>query len=234
MQLKQISTAATLLPAASAAGLFKEPVRGWCGTTATEGFLKSVAPIQAAEVAAKRDLTSPLLRPRQEIVIPTYMHAVVNASVGAEVLGEAALQEQLDVMNERFAPQGISFRLEAEPTRRVDDDLAQGPYGDGSIRDLYDYWQETRVGGYDALNLFFYTNFPWDVFGACTLPESDFPEDQYWDDGCHIASGTLPSGEITDYNLGLTAVHEVVSYSLFPYSPPPPRPLGPSAPFLSC
>ena len=223
MQLRQIAAAATLLPAVSATGLLEKPTRGWCGTAATPEFLDSVARVQEAEeaeakAAAKRDPSLPL-RPRQAIMIPTYMHAVVNSSVGAEVLGEAALQDQLDVMNERFSPHGVEFRLGAAVTRLVDDELAGGPYGDGvPRRKLYDYWQTTRQGGYDTLNLFFYTNFPWDVFGACTLPEADLPEDSWWEDGCHIASGTLPDGEITGYNLGLTAVHEIVSFT-HPNSP---------------
>ncbi|RYO97600.1 hypothetical protein DL764_007274 [Monosporascus ibericus] len=207
MQVKRIAAAAAaLLTPTSAVGLPKKQGRGWCATEATEGSLRSIAALRETELASRSDPSS--LRPRQAIVIPTYLHVVVNSSASASVLGEEALRVQLDAMNERFGPHDIRFALEGT-TRRVDDALAPGPYGGVEAEPMYAYWRETHAGGYDTLNLWFYSNFPWDIFGACTLPEQNYPESRYYRDGCHIASGTIPGGEIADYNLGLTAVHEI-------------------------
>lgn len=218
MQIKQIAAAAAaLLPLASAACLAKkQQARGWCATSPTEGSLQSITSIKAAEVAAKSDPS--LARPRAPLMIPTYLHSVVNSSASESFLDEATLKEQLATMNEKFSPYDIQFTLEGT-SRLVDNALAPGPYGDVEAEPMYTYWKDTHKGGYDTLNLWFYSNFPWDIFGACTLPETDYPESRYWDDGCHIASGTIPGGDIVDYNLGLTAVHEVVSLSIYIATP---------------
>ncbi|KAI1344780.1 hypothetical protein F5Y15DRAFT_421905 [Xylariaceae sp. FL0016] len=211
MQIKSLAVVAAIAPLATAIGLPKHSGRGWCASEATEDVMASLSALNDAEEQMRIAGNATQLLPRQTpgtIVIPVHMHAVVNTSVSDTFLNKTKMQEQLDVMNKAFAPHDIQFTLESV-TRKVENSLARSPFGnmDGAALDAY--WKKSHVGGYDTVNLWFYSNFPSRVFGACSLPKDDFPADSYHQDGCHIASGTMPGGEIVDYNLGYTAVHEV-------------------------
>jgi hypothetical protein len=202
MQLKQAISAMLLSTAAVALRIPGEEHRGWCATLPDDEYIARLSSLQ--EMEGREDLGM-----RETLVVPTYFHAIVNSSVPSSFLSESRLRTQLRVMNERFAPHRIRFELE-RITRKVDNKLAPGPYGQGvDIGALESYWQRTHGGGYDSVNLYFYSNFPARYYGACTLPGASPPEGDLWKDGCHLASGTIPGGEITNYNLGLTAVHEL-------------------------
>ena len=68
-----------------------------------------------------------------------------------------------------------------------------------------------RQGSYSSLNLYFQSDLAGGVLGKCTLPTDvgkSPAKSAYAVDGCNIAAGTVPGGNIYGYNMGKTAVHE--------------------------
>lgn len=112
------------------------------------------------------------------------------------------VRNQLNVMNQDFAPHGISFNLQGT-TRTINPTWAQ----DGNEMAMK---RELRQGGYNALNLYFVRTLG-GPFGYCYFPTSNASPGStaFIRDGCTILSSTVPGGSSTNYNLGKTATHEV-------------------------
>jgi hypothetical protein len=210
MQLKTVAVTAAALSTATATGLSAQRGTYWCAASPSEPALDALRSLSSAEAARKAAGDTTFLARVDSISIPVYMHAVVNTTVKSTFLNRSAMQKQLDVMNKAYAPHSIQFVLKGV-TRKVDNNLSTYGDGSGSGAALEAYWKASRVGAYDTTNMWFYSNFPSDIFGACTLPQRNVPKSDYWQDGCHIASGTMPGAEIKNFNLGYTAVHELVS-----------------------
>lgn len=103
-------------------------------------------------------------------------------------------------MNTAFAPHGISFTL-AGTDWTVNSNWAN----DGSEITMK---RSLRKGTYADLNLYFV--YSMDYLGYCYFPTSTSGSDtNFYYDGCTILSSTVPGGSETNYNLGLTAVHEI-------------------------
>jgi hypothetical protein len=118
------------------------------------------------------------------------------------------------VLQESYAPYDIHLTLMGTD-RVVDDVIGTGFYlPNGSTNDelftqYLEYVKHTRNGGYDALNVYFYTDLPNGIQGICPLPTVVEPgSDFFYRDGCQIHAETMPGGSLAPYNLGLTAVHE--------------------------
>ncbi|KAK5998996.1 Extracellular metalloprotease [Cladobotryum mycophilum] len=138
---------------------------------------------------------------RQDIKVNVYVHILASAkdkSLG--FLNDNTIQAQLGVMNQDYAPTGISFTL-VGVDRTVHANWSMDQDGD-NMR------QKLRKGDYRDLNLYFIPGIR--IFGYCTLPQMVRPGTQeFFSDGCTIRSDTVPGGGLKDYNLGKTAVHEV-------------------------
>ncbi|KAI1841418.1 hypothetical protein JX265_001514 [Neoarthrinium moseri] len=150
---------------------------------------------------------------RQTITVQVYFHAVTNTSISASYPSDSLFSTQLSVMNNAYASTGIRFVL-AGTDRVRNNDLATGSglFADTPSAAMQTYLKQNRKGTYKDLNLYFYTNAPSDSFGKCFFPTSPTPATTslaYAEDGCHIATGTMPGQDFVDYNLGMTAVHEV-------------------------
>lgn len=103
-------------------------------------------------------------------------------------------------MNTAFAPHGISF-VNAGTDWTVNSNWAN----DGSETTMK---RSLRKGNYADLNLYFVNSM--DYLGYCYFPTSTSGSDtNFYLDGCTILSSTVPGGSETNYNLGLTAVHEI-------------------------
>ena len=204
----------------------------WCGTTdasPSAGFLKSVADLHALEsVSLPTDISVSLsgskiklLRARDaqqvgggaiaNLTIPFYLYIVASEGK-TNLLTDAVIASQLRVMEESFAPYNIAFDIRTTQ-RFVDNELARSPFDPASNKSVFDsFYRRTRQGGYNALNTYFYTDFPPRLFGVCSLPEpglNNAGPDKIFRDSCHVNSGTVPGGEIVYANMGYTLVHEV-------------------------
>jgi len=147
------------------------------------------------------------------ITVDTYFHAAVPSNATSSYMSVAQMQKQLKVMNDAYAPHDITFVLK-NTTRVADDRIADFDYSglegvEGSPnRALEAYWKQTRVGDYKTLHVWFYASTP-GLLGICSFPDSTRPESEKWLDGCHVDGNSMPGGNLNNFNLGGTAVHEV-------------------------
>ncbi|KAL1634235.1 hypothetical protein SLS58_010779 [Diplodia intermedia] len=136
------------------------------------------------------------------ISVPTWFH-VVAASESEEdgYVTDAQLEDQLAVLNDNFAPSGISFTL-AGTTRTINSNWAD----DGAELTMK---KQLREGDYGTLNVYFQREIGGNL-GYCYFPDnvSSGSNDFYYD-GCSILSSSVPGGSATNYNQGKTTTHEV-------------------------
>ncbi|KXT18018.1 hypothetical protein AC579_9605 [Pseudocercospora musae] len=139
----------------------------------------------------------------QAVAVDTYVHIVTSQSKSGQYTRPMA-QEQMSVMNDAYAPLGISFNT-------VDIDItvnnAWAAAGQGSSAELA-MKSALRQGSYADLNLYFTSDLGGGLLGFCYFPESSPTSNDVTLDGCMNLAGSLPGGDATNYDLGLTAVHE--------------------------
>ncbi|KAH6659022.1 extracellular metalloprotease [Truncatella angustata] len=129
-----------------------------------------------------------------------YFHIIASStSASAGYLSNATVDAQLDVLNEAYAPHGISF-TDAGRDWTVNSVWA---------RDGAETAMKTALhkGTYADVNIYFVSDL--DAFGYCYLPQSGVTNSVLIQDGCTILAGTVPGGDQTDYNYGYTVVHEI-------------------------
>ncbi|KAJ3525204.1 hypothetical protein NM208_g11739 [Fusarium decemcellulare] len=150
----------------------------------------------AAKLASRQDTT---------ITIPVYMHAIVNTTDADTTLENSVLEQQLEVLVDRFAPHGITFTLEGID-RLVDDDLSKGY----STTAWSGHLVSSRKGDHATLNLWYVTNMDPSIGGGCSIPNNDTGSILRRLDGCTLQSYSVPGGEFngTTY-MGEISVHEV-------------------------
>ncbi|KAK2006618.1 hypothetical protein LZ32DRAFT_543561 [Colletotrichum eremochloae] len=129
---------------------------------------------------------------------------------------------QFDVLRSTFSRHGFALSL-ADVSRVVDDVLGRGFFDEGlgvADYDSYIAWRAaTRRGGYDALNVYFFTDLPVAVGGVCNFAgQVEEGSDRFWQDGCWLNGDTMPGmpargaaaeGEELPVPMGHVAVHEV-------------------------
>lgn len=136
--------------------------------------------------------------------IPVYVH-VMAASDGAGDVSNAAIDAQIDVLNDNLGGRdvdgrgldtGVGFHL-ADVDRYYNDAWHQD-------RSSAKYRSATREGGKNALNIWLVdfkylgiATFPWDYANNPKV------------DGIRVHYDSLPGGGIEHYNQGETATHEV-------------------------
>ncbi|KAJ4385737.1 hypothetical protein N0V93_010167 [Gnomoniopsis smithogilvyi] len=138
----------------------------------------------------------------QTIEINVYFHVLSTSNAVEDgYISEDTIAQQLDTMNAAFAPSGISF-VQAGLDYTINTAWA-------SDQDELEMKQALRKGTYADLNLYFEPIF--DYLGYCYFPdETDGSSDEvFLLDGCTIYSFSVPGGSATNYDLGLTAVHEI-------------------------
>ncbi|KAK9418446.1 putative Extracellular metalloprotease [Seiridium unicorne] len=134
------------------------------------------------------------------IATNVYFHVVASGTtVAAGYLTNATLDDQLDVMNEAYAPHGISF-TDAGRDWTINANWAK----DGAETAMK---TALHKGTYADVNIYFVPTM--DAFGYCYLPQTVSSNAILIQDGCTILSSTVPGGAETDYNYGYTVVHEV-------------------------
>ena len=163
--------------------------------------------------------------------IPTEMTVDVNFHIASteaddavDLVSDKVVAAQFDVLREAYAPHGITLVLNS--TTRIVDDLAGQAFlinegGDaGWVHHEAEhnaYLRSTRLGGYDAMNLYFFSSYSPGATGFCQFPVAgdSVPvpgEDSFDFDMCQMAAGTMPGipadRAFEEWNLGHIAVHE--------------------------
>ncbi len=169
-------------------------------------------PMTAADVAVVEKQTDALLaRKRAEgkyvppgalasATVPVYVHVMAAANGDGDVT-DRQIAQQIDVLNKTFAGQesgqaantGFTFQLAG----------VDRFYNDRWHRDEQSstYRAQTRKGGMNALNIWLVD---FDYLGIATFPWSGSKRV----DGIRVHFGSLPGGDIANFNLGETATHE--------------------------
>lgn len=135
--------------------------------------------------------------------IPVVFVHIVDNDQGRVTADQRA--EQIDVMNKAFEPMRLSFNYSESDVVEVND-ADFYTMGHGSLNERQCKTQNQGIAPQKGLN--FYTANP----GGGLLGWATFPHEMAGDpdmDGVVMKVGTLPGGDTSPYNLGLTAVHEV-------------------------
>lgn len=153
---------------------------------------------RAPKAVARKTLQTP-------INITTYMH-VLSTTAKAGTVTPAMATAQLAALNFAYNPIGITFVPGADPTFTINDAWAVAAGADMDALKA-----ALRKGTYKDLNLYFHTDLTGSILGTCTLPSTVLPNADptlFDSDGCNLAAGTMPGGNIAGYNAGGTAIHE--------------------------
>jgi hypothetical protein len=143
--------------------------------------------------------------------VPTYVHVISKGPRAADGnVSDSRIRAQMDVLNQTFngmrggADTNFTFDLRAITRTTNAAWYAMAP-GTGEERAAK---RALHRGGPDALNMYL-------TEGGGFLGWAYFPKDvagstgREYLDGVVVASGSLPRGDIANYNLGFTATHEV-------------------------
>ncbi|KAF9569744.1 zincin [Agrocybe pediades] len=139
-----------------------------------------------------------------------YFHVIYkNETLAGGLLSEADIISQLVVLNQTFAPTGMSFILK-EVTLTLNEDWFSraGPFSTSNLQD--EMKSSLRKGGVADLNIYSLGFETGDVEGL--LGYSTFPRDYEQrpsDDGVVVLYSSLPGGSTSYYNEGKTTTHEV-------------------------
>ncbi|KAI9054525.1 hypothetical protein LZ554_001681 [Drepanopeziza brunnea f. sp. 'monogermtubi'] len=185
---------------------------------ASESPAKCLTPDPSPEFLAfdplKRSVNNGVFsRQAQNLNVDVYFH-IASTVANATKITEQRVADQFTVLQNSYLPYGIHLSLR-NTSRVVDDLIGTGFYlPDATMGDdLFDQWlawmQRTRQGSYASLNVYFYTDLPSGLMGACRLPSIVTPGDEFfYRDGCQIHAKTMPGGDDPKWQ-GHTAVHEV-------------------------
>ncbi|KAI5843155.1 metalloprotease 1 precursor [Tricharina praecox] len=136
----------------------------------------------------------------QAIVVPVYFHVLRSGTaVSQGNIGDAALYDQLDVLNADYASAGISFNLLG--ITRTTNSAWYNDQAESAMK------AALRKGDYGTLNVYF-QNLSGGILGYCYFPESSPSAATIRTDGCSVLSTTVPGGSASNYNLGRTLTHE--------------------------
>lgn len=140
----------------------------------------------------------------QAISVDTYVHIVTTSAKEGQYT-RAMAQEQMSVMNDAYSAMGISFN-----TVSIDITVnnAWAAAGQGSSAETQ-MKQSLKQGSYADLNLYFLSDLGGGLLGFCYFPLANPTSTDLVLDGCINLAGSLPGGDATNYDEGLTAVHEV-------------------------
>ncbi|KAK1982896.1 metalloprotease [Colletotrichum cereale] len=145
---------------------------------------------------------------------------IASTEAQADLITDEIVDAQWKVLHDSFARHNINLRLNS--TERVVDNLTGSAFfikednGWVNHKEEYDaYLKATRKGGYDVLNLYFYSSYAPGATGRCQFPTAiTDPESlSFYIDSCQISAMTMPGltveqGGFEIWNQGHIAVHE--------------------------
>lgn len=148
------------------------------------------------------------------INVNVYWHVVASSnSVSGGYLTQATLDRQLQVMNDDFAPAGVSF-VQAGVDWTVNSGWASDTQELAMKRAL-------RKGTYADLNIYFIPGTEFLGYAYFPSAVTSTTSEAFYRDGVVIVSTSVPGGSLEPYNLGRTATHEVghwMGRTFFPFS----------------
>ena len=220
-----VSALAAAVAASPAAGSAEHAATStaWAGCNAfvpeTSAGIGGLDGIQAAMRGAARGRTEkvmdasdieipagevPKVPKRFSVVIPTHFHVINSGPTVADGnITDAQIQAQMRVLNENFAGTGFSFSLASvDRTTNAEWYAMAKSRVEREAKDALHRGDDTHLNLYTAdiansVGYLGYAYYPRDVRGRPTI------------DGVVLAAGTVPGGDIENYDQGKTATHEV-------------------------
>lgn len=107
-------------------------------------------------------------------------------------------------MNSAYEATGYSFNL-VDTDFTTNDDWAAAEYQSSAEAEMK---RNLKQGSYADLNLYFLSDLGGGLLGFCYFPQADPTAEDLALDGCVNLADSLPGGAATNYDLGITAVHE--------------------------
>ncbi|KAF4949315.1 hypothetical protein FSARC_13522 [Fusarium sarcochroum] len=155
------------------------------------------------------------------ITVDVHFH-ISSTKEHENLITDAIVNAQWNVLHRSFAKYDINLVLKS--TERVIDDLTgqsflvyEGP-DNGWVKyrdEENEFYKQTRRGGYDALNLYFFSDYSPGATGYCAWPTviAEGDELTFAQDSCQLSGLTMPNitpeqGAFEEWNLGHLAVHE--------------------------
>ena len=162
------------------------------------GDLARMADLEQRFLAESRIAESTL-----SVTIPVHFIHIVSGAEG--VITQGQREEQIKVMNDAFSAVGVSFTYDEDDVTEVDN-ATFFAMGHMSAAERQCKSQHQAIDPTKGLN--FYTARPaGSILGWATFPQHMDGDPSM--DGVVMLDGTMPGGSTTNYNLGITAVHEV-------------------------
>ena len=218
-----LAAAVAASPAAGSAQSGTASSTAWAGCNAflrdASAGLGGLDGIQAAMRGAARGRTEkvmdasdieipagevPKVPKRFSVVIPTHFHVIADGPTAADGnITDAQVQAQMRVLNENFAGTGFAFSLASvDRTTNAEWYAMAKSRVERDAKDALHRGDDTHLNLYTAdidesLGLLGWAYYPKDVRGRPTI------------DGVVLATGSLPGGDIENYDEGKTATHEV-------------------------
>ncbi|KAI1772931.1 metalloprotease [Hypoxylon cercidicola] len=145
---------------------------------------------------------------------------LASTEAQADFITDAIVDAQWKVLHDAFAKHNINLVLNS--TERTVDNLTGSAFvvheetGWVYHEDAEDaYFKATRKGGYDALNLYFFSSYTPGATGYCQFPTviADNDNHTFIRDSCQLSALTMPGftleqGAFDDWHSGHIAVHE--------------------------
>ncbi|KAK0629527.1 hypothetical protein B0T17DRAFT_589272 [Bombardia bombarda] len=171
-----------------------------CGTkepTAEHKAIHKALAVKEAEFAASGNFSA-----QATINVDVYFHVVAaSTSLSDGYVTDTMLTNQLNVMNQHYAPYNIAFVLKGTD-RTINSNWAS----DGAELTMK---KALRKGTYRSLNIYFQKAIGGNL-GYCYFPTTvTSGSNDFYYDGCSILYSSVPGGSATNYNLGGTVTHEV-------------------------
>ncbi|KAI3394373.1 hypothetical protein diail_2839 [Diaporthe ilicicola] len=161
-------------------------------------------------------LPAQMRRQEAPTAVDVYFH-VTSTEANKDRITDDVVDSQFDVLHSTFLTYGFELSL-VNVSRIVDEVAGKGFYSDDGIEivdfDAYLAWRtKTRRGGYDALNVYFFTDLNDGISGYCNTPGVvDDGSQSFYLDGCWVNGESMPGlgrNETAPPNQGHAAIHEV-------------------------
>ncbi|TKW49454.1 Extracellular metalloprotease [Colletotrichum tanaceti] len=180
--------------AAAAAALL--PLLLSLGASPALAKLQCINNDELAAVESPAPLLPVYVKRQEPKPVDVYFH-VTSSVANEDRITNAIVDAQFEVLHSTYLRHGFELAL-VNVSRVVDDVLAKGFYEDAGIGipdfDGYLAWRTaTRRGGYDALNVYFFTDLAEAIGGYCNLATIvQEGSSQFWQDGCWVNGDTMP------------------------------------------
>lgn len=147
---------------------------------------------------------------------------IASTEEDRDLITDEIVDAQWAVLHQSFAKYNIDLVLNS--TERVVDNMTGSAFlvYEGADKgwvyyeeESNEYFISTRKGGYDALNLYFFSKYSPGATGYCSWPTviAEGDDETFGLDSCQLSAMTMPGftveqGGFEDWNMGHLAVHE--------------------------